>query len=110
MADTVAGRTVWPIDADYACDEASGPAGRNYKTATGEMVEGQGRFRVRCQSVSGHQLHLTGEKDVSSQAVVECWRRDRQRSRALVGWKCWLHHPERFADSDSDAHVLRESL
>ena len=41
-------------------------------------------------------------KDVSSQ-TVEFWRRDRQRSRALVGWKCWLHHPERFTDSDSDA-------
>ena len=40
----------------------SGPAGRNSKTATGEMVEGQGRFRVRGHSVSGHQLHITGEK------------------------------------------------
>ena len=40
----------------------SGPAGRNHKTATGEMVEGQGRFRVRCQSVWGHPMHMTGEK------------------------------------------------
>ena len=110
MADTVAGRTVWPIDADYACDEASGPAGRNYKTATGEMVEGQGRFRVRCQSVSGQPIAPDWRKRRQFTSVVECWRRDRQRSRALVGWKCWLHHPERFADSDSDAHVLRESL
>ena len=48
-------------------------------------------------------------EDVSSQTVVECWRRGRQRARALVGWKCWLHHPERLTDSDSDAHLLRES-
>ena len=60
--DTGAGGTVWPMNADYACEKISGPAGRNYKTATGEMVEGQGRFRVRCQSVWGHQLHMTGEK------------------------------------------------
>ena len=33
-------------------------------------------------------------KFVSSQTVLECWRRDRQRSRALVRWKCWPHHPE----------------
>ena len=49
--DTGAGGTVWPMNADYACEKISGPGGRNYKTATGEMVEGQGRFRVRCQSV-----------------------------------------------------------
>ena len=60
--DTGAGGTVWPMNADYACEKISGPAGRNYKTATGEIVEGQGRFRVRCQSVWGHQLHMTGEK------------------------------------------------
>ena len=57
--DTGAGGTVWPMNADYACEKFSGPAGRNYKTATGEMVEGQGRFRVRCKSVWGHQLHMT---------------------------------------------------
>ena len=60
--DTGAGGTVWPMNADYACEKISGPAGRNYKTATGEMVGGHGRFRVRCQSVWGHQLHMTGEK------------------------------------------------
>ena len=49
-------------------------------------------------------------KYVSSQTVVEGWRRDRQRTRALVGWTSWLHHPERFTDSGSDARVLRESL
>ena len=49
--DTGAGGTVWPMNADYAGEKISGPGGRNYKTATGEMVEGQGRFRVRCQSV-----------------------------------------------------------
>ena len=31
-------------------------------TATGEMVEGQGRFCVRCQSAWGHLLQMTGEK------------------------------------------------
>ena len=60
--DTRAGGTVWPLNADYACEKISGPGGRNYKTATGEMVEGQGRFRVRCRSIWGHQLHMTSEK------------------------------------------------
>ena len=60
--DTGAGGTVWPVNADYACEKISGPGGRNYKTATGEMVEGQGRFRVRCQSAWGHLLQMTGEK------------------------------------------------
>ena len=60
--DTGAGGTVWPMNADYACEKVSGQTGRNYKTATGEMVEGQGRSRVRCQSVWGHQLHMSGEK------------------------------------------------
>ena len=45
--DTGAGGIVWPMN---ACERISGPAGRNYETATGEMVEGQGRFRVRCRS------------------------------------------------------------
>ena len=34
--DTGACGTVLPIDADYACNNFSGPAGRNYKTATGD--------------------------------------------------------------------------
>ena len=98
------------MNADYACEEISGPAGCNYKTAAGEMVEGKGRFRVRCQSAWGHQLHMTGEKDVSSQTIVECWRCDRQRTRALVGRKRWLHHSERLTNSDSNAHVFSKSL
>ena len=60
--DTGAGKTVWPMNADCACEKVSGPAGRNYKTATSEMVEGQGRFRIRRQSVWGHHLHMIGEK------------------------------------------------
>ena len=60
--DTGAGGTVWPMNVDYACEKISGPGGRNYKTAAGEMVEGQGRFRVRCQSVWVHLLQMTGEK------------------------------------------------
>ena len=47
--DTGAGGTVWPMNADYACETMSGP-------------EGQGRFRDRCQSVWGHLLQMTGEK------------------------------------------------
>ena len=38
--DTGAGGTVWPMNAHYTCKKISGPGGRNYKTATGEMVEG----------------------------------------------------------------------
>ena len=59
---------------DYACEGVSGPAGRNYKTATGEMVEGQGRFRMTGEKTSvnkpllsagdvtdkGHALWLDG--------------------------------------------------
>ena len=60
--DTGVGGTVWPMNADYACEKVTSPTGRNYKTVTGEVVEGQGRFRVRCQSVWEHQLHMTGEK------------------------------------------------
>ena len=78
--DTGAGGTVWPMNADYACEKISGSGGRKYKTATDEMVEGQGRFRVRYQSV-------WGRKDVSSQTTVECWRRHRQRTRTLDGRK-----------------------
>ena len=91
-----------PMNADYACEKVSGPAGRNDKAVTGEMVEEQGRFRVRCQSVWGRQLHMTGEKTsvhkplLSAQDVTD---------KGHDG-----HHPERFTDSDSDAHVLRESL
>ena len=50
------------MDADYACENFSGPAGRNCNTTTGETVEGEGRFRVPCQIVWEHQLHMTGEK------------------------------------------------
>ena len=60
--DTGAGGTVWPIDADYACERVVSGPGRNCRTATGEMVEGPGRFRVRCESFWGHQLRMTGEK------------------------------------------------
>ena len=50
------------MNADNACDKISGPGGRNDKTATGEMVEGQGRFRVLCQSAWGHLLQTIEEK------------------------------------------------
>ena len=42
--DTGAGGTVWPMNAGYAFEKVAGPEGPNYKTAAGEMVEGQGRF------------------------------------------------------------------
>ena len=50
------------MNADYACEKISGPGGRNYKTAAGEMVEGQGRFRVRCQSAWGTPIANAWEK------------------------------------------------
>ena len=87
--DTGAGGTVWPTNADYACEKISGPGGRNYKTATGEKVEGQGRFRVRCQSAWGHLLQMTGEKTSV-------------RTRTLVGRKRWLHHSERLTRAKCD--------
>ena len=46
---------MWTLELEELC-------GRNCKTATGEMVEGQGRFRVGCQSAWRHQLHMTGEE------------------------------------------------
>ena len=36
---TGAGGTLWPMNADHACEKVSGPAGSNCKTATGEMVK-----------------------------------------------------------------------
>ena len=63
--DTGAGGTVWPMNADYACEKVSGPAGRNYKTATGDIVEGQGSERL--ETPTAHDWR----KDVSSQTVVE---------------------------------------
>ena len=104
---TGAGGTVWSMNAACACEKISGPGGCNYKTATGEMVEGQGRFRVRCQSVWGHQLHITGE---SSETIVECWRRYRIRTRTVVGRKRWLHYSERLTDNGRNVHVFSKSL
>ena len=60
--ETGAGRTVWPMNAHYACEKISGPGGRNYKTATVEMVARRGRFCVRCQSAWRRLLQMTGEK------------------------------------------------
>ena len=57
-----AGGTVWPMNADNACEKVFRSSRSQCKTATGEMVEGQGRFRVRCQSVWGHQLHMIGDQ------------------------------------------------
>ena len=73
--------TVWPMNAEYACEKISGLGGC-YKSATGEMVEGQGRFRVRCQSVWGHLL-LSAEtsriKDAhSGWTLVTSFRKTRQ--------------------------------
>ena len=67
--------TVWPMNADYACEKISGPGGRNYKTATGAMVEGQGRFRVRLSKCLGTPITYDWRKDVSAQTIVKCWRR-----------------------------------
>ena len=105
--DTGAGGTVWPMDADYACEKVSGPAGRNCKMATGEVVEGQGRFRVRCQSVWGHRLHMTGEK-TSVHKPLSSAGEVTDKGHAL-----WFDGDVGYiiqTDSDSDAHVFRESL
>ena len=43
--DTGAGGTAWPVNAGLRMrGKVSSPAGRNYKTATGDMVEGRGTF------------------------------------------------------------------
>ena len=51
---------MWPMNADYACAKVSGPAGRNYKTATSEMVEGRDGFVFVVKSV--WETNCTGEK------------------------------------------------
>ena len=89
-ADTGAGGTVWPMNADYACEKISGTAGRNNKTATGEMFEGQGRFRVRCQSVWRHQLHITGEKTSVHKPLLSAGDVT-DKVHAFFGRKRWLH-------------------
>ena len=101
---------MWPMNADHACEKISGPGGRNYETATGEMVEGQGRFRVRCQSDWGHQLHMTGEKTSVHKPLLSAGDVTDKRTRALVGRKRWLHHPKGLTNSDSNAHVFSKSL
>ena len=68
--DTGAGGTVWLKDADCACERRSGPASRNNKTATNEMVERKGPLRVRCQNVWGHELHMTGEKTLVHESLL----------------------------------------
>ena len=75
--DTGAGGTVWPMNADYACEKISGPGGRKYKTATGEMVEGQGRFSCSLSKCLVTPIANDWRKEVSSQTIVECWRRHR---------------------------------
>ena len=104
--DTGAGGTVWPMNADYGFEKVAGPEGRSYKTATGEMVEGPGRFRVQCHSVWSHLLR----EDGSTQTVAERWRLDGRRSCVVAGWRCWLHHSARPTDFGSDAQVFQESL
>ena len=72
--DTGAGGTVWPMNADYACDKISGPAGRNYRTATGEMVEGQVTVSCSLSKFLVTPIAYDWRRDVSSQTIVECWR------------------------------------
>ena len=63
--DLGAGGTVWPMNADYACEKVSGPAGRMFPSSMSERL--------------GTPIAHDWRKDVSSQTVVECWRRDRQK-------------------------------
>ena len=44
--DIGSGGTVWLMNADFSFEKVAGPEGRNFKTAAGDIVEGQGRFRV----------------------------------------------------------------
>ena len=109
IVDTGACGTVWPMDADYACEKISGPAGRNYKTATGEVVEGQGRFRVRCQSDWGHQMHMIGEKTSVHKPLLSAG------DVTDKGHALWLdgnvgYHRKGLTNSDSNAHVFPKSL
>ncbi|CAK0892249.1 unnamed protein product, partial [Prorocentrum cordatum] len=60
--DTGAGGTVWPADADYAGERAPGLSGRTHRIATGELVEGQGRFKIRGVDAWGHNLQMVGEQ------------------------------------------------
>ena len=108
--DTGAGGTVWPMNADYACEKISGPAGRNYKYATGEMVEGQGRFRVRCQSVWGRQLHMTGEKTSVHKPLLSAGDVTDKGHALWLDGNVGLHHSERLTNSDNNAHVFSKSL
>ena len=64
----------------------------------------------RCQSVCGHQLHMTGEKTSVHKQLLSAGDVTDKGHALWLDENCWLHHPERFTDSDSDAHVLRESL
>ena len=107
--DTGAGGTLWPMNADLSCEKISGPGGRNYKTATGEMVEGQGRFPVRCQSAWGHLLQMTGEKTSVHKPLLSAGDVT-DKGHALVGRKCWLHCSERHANFDGNAYVFSKSL
>ena len=83
--DTGAGGTVWPTNADYACEKISGPAGRNYKTATGENGRRTGMFPSSMSERLESPIADDWRIDVRSQTVVECWRRDRQKV-ARFGW------------------------
>ena len=97
--DTGAGGTVWPVDADSACEKISGPAGRNNETATSEMVEGKGWFRVRCQSVCGHQLNITGEETAVHKPLLSAGNvTDKGHALRLDGDVGYIVH--------SDAHVF----
>ena len=100
--DTGSGGTVWPINADYALENISVPAGRIYQTATGEMVEGQ---TVSCwlSKCLGTPTTNDWRKDVNSQ-TTESWKKE--TTRALVGRKRWVHHPQGLTISDSNANVF----
>ena len=42
--DTGAGGTVWPVNADHACEKISGPGGLKYQTATGCWLKDRDGF------------------------------------------------------------------
>ena len=69
--------------------------------ATSKMVEGEGRFRVRCQGAWGHLSPYDWRKDVNSETIVEC-----RRCLTDTGHALWLDrnvgciHSERLPNFD----------
>ena len=78
-ADTGAGGTVWPMNADYACEKILGPAGRNYKTATGE----NGRWQAAMATRSELSMSVPMKRRLKLREVVHQGAGEPVRPRAM---------------------------